>query len=326
MTAIKWGILGCGDVTETKSGPGFQKAEGSQLVAVMRRNGALAADYARRHGVPRSYDCAEALIADPEVDAVYIATPPAAHLPLALLCAAAGKPCYVEKPMALSHAQSQSMIAAFAAQGTPLFVAYYRRALPRFQKLYALLHSGAIGQPRYASLQLHQAPQAEDLDPSATPWRLDPSLAGGGRFVDMGAHQLDLLDWLLGPVAAAHGFATHHSGAHAAEDTVSASLLFAGNVSASASWCFAAGDKQDRCEIVGDKGRLLFSSFDDAPITLITSAGEENFSFTNPAHVQQPLIQNVVNALRGQGKALSTGESAARTDWVIDQILSRKTP
>src|SRR5277367_2165196 len=97
---IRWGILGCGDVTEIKSGPGFQKATGSKLVAVMRRNGKLAEDYARRHGVARWYDDVDALIHDPEVDAVYIATPPGVHLEMALKVAAADKPAYVEKPMA----------------------------------------------------------------------------------------------------------------------------------------------------------------------------------------------------------------------------------
>src|SRR3954462_7196180 len=99
MHSVRWGIIGCGDVTEVKSGPGFQKADGSALIAVMRRDGDKARDYARRHGVPCAYDRAEALIADPEVDAVYIATPPSSHLDLACLVAEAGKPCLVEKPM-----------------------------------------------------------------------------------------------------------------------------------------------------------------------------------------------------------------------------------
>src|SRR5688572_23614993 len=109
---IRWGILGCGDVTEIKTGPAFYKVPGSQLVAVMRRNGELAADFARRHGVPRWYDNAAALVNDPEVDAVYIATPPGAHLEGALLVAAAGKPVYMEKPMARNAAECDAMIAA----------------------------------------------------------------------------------------------------------------------------------------------------------------------------------------------------------------------
>src|SRR5579871_3895135 len=124
---IRWGILGCGKVAEVKSGPGFQRAEGSRLVAVMRRDGALAADFARRHSVPLWYDRAEALIEDPEVDAVYIATAPGSHLEYALQVCAAGKPAYVEKPMARNHTECLEMVESFHAAEVPLFVDYYRR-------------------------------------------------------------------------------------------------------------------------------------------------------------------------------------------------------
>lgn len=323
MQEIRWGILGCGEVTEVKSGPGFQKAQGSRLVAVMRRNVALAEDYARRHGIPRWYADAQALIDDPEVDAVYVATPPGAHYELALLCAAAGKPCYVEKPMALNHAQSRAMCEAFAAKGVPLFVAYYRRAMPRFQKIRELVLDGAIGAVRYVNLALHQPMPVEDANAASQPWRVDPAVAGGGRFVDMGSHQLDFLDYLFGLMQDVHGVAACQSGAYAVEDTVSASFRFASGVLGSASWCFAAGDKLDRCEIVGDQGRLVFSTFDDAPFSLIRADKEEYFSIPNPAHVQQPLIQQVVDTLLGRAECASTGQSAARTDAVIDRILGR---
>jgi predicted dehydrogenase len=320
---VRWGILGCGEVTEVKSGPGFQKAEGSQLVAVMRRNGELAADYAKRHGVPRWYDDAQALINDPEVDAVYVATPPASHKPLALLCAAAGKPCYVEKPMSMGHAESLEMIEAFRQAGVPLFTAYYRRAMPRFVKVRELLAAGAIGAVRYVNLVLHQPPAAEDLDPTTQPWRVDPAIAGGGRFVDMGSHQLDFIDALFGPITDVQGYFASHLPSARVEDTVSASFRCASGVIGSASWCFAAPDKLDRCEIVGETGRLVFSTFDESPVQLITTAGSEAFAIANPAHVQQPLIQNVVDCLLGRAEPLSTGESAARTDAVIDRILGR---
>ncbi len=173
MQTIRWGIIGCGDVTEVKSGPGFQKADHSSLVAVMRRNGALARDYAERHGVPRWYDDGAKLIADPEVDAVYIATPPDAHKPYTLLAAQAGKPVYVEKPMALNFGECQAMVAACQAAGTPLFVAFYRRALPRFIKIKALIDSGAIGEVRFINILLHQPA-------THRPYR--PSRPGVGRF------------------------------------------------------------------------------------------------------------------------------------------------
>ena len=130
---IRWGIIGCGEVCEVKSGPAFVKCAGSTLVAVMRRDGAKAGDYARRHGVRKWYDDAEKLIRDPEVDAVYVATPPGTHEHYALrvATAAAGKPCYVEKPMARSYVECARMVEAFRAAGRPLFVAYYRRARNR---------------------------------------------------------------------------------------------------------------------------------------------------------------------------------------------------
>ena len=134
MRTVRLGIIGCGNVTEVKSGPGFQKAKDSSLVAVMRRTGELAQDYAGRHDVPRWYADAEALIGDPEVDAIYIATPPSSHKEYVILAARAGKPIYVEKPMARTHAECQAMIAICREAGVPLYVAYYRRALPRFLK------------------------------------------------------------------------------------------------------------------------------------------------------------------------------------------------
>lgn len=156
MTTIRFGIIGCGNVTEVKSGPGFQKADQSALVAVMRRNGDLAQDYARRHGVPRWYTDAQALIDDPEVDVVYVATPPGSHLEYTLAAARAGKPVYVEKPMALNGAECDRMLAACREAQVPLYVAYYRRALPRFLKVKELLEAGAIGDIRYAATVQYQ--------------------------------------------------------------------------------------------------------------------------------------------------------------------------
>ena len=178
---IRWGILGCGDVTEKKSGPNAFNQPGSTLVAVMRRDAAKAADFAARHGVPRWYDDASALLADDEVDAVYIATPPSSHLPLAKLVAAAGKPLVVEKPMARSHAESRALADALSAAGLPCFVAYYRRAYPRMQRLRALVADGAVGRVTQVTYRHTRA---------AAPgggWRTDVPLSGGGHFVDVGS-------------------------------------------------------------------------------------------------------------------------------------------
>lgn len=322
MNTIRWGIIGCGNVAEVKSGPAFQKAEGSQLLAVMRRNGALAADYAKRHGVPRWYDDADALIHDADVDAVYIATPPSSHMDIALRCAEAGKPAYVEKPMAMNHAECMAMVRAFALAEVPLFVAYYRRALPRFEKVKNLIENGVIGLPRFVSIVLHRPPKPEDIDTSGN-WRTNPSIAGGGYFVDLAAHQIDFLVHLFGPIAVAKGFATNQAGLYKAEDIVTGSLRFENGVLGTGVWCFAAFDARDSIQIVGSDGRIEFGCFNESPISVSTARGIEAIPIPNPDHVQQPLIQTVVNELLGKGKSPSTGLSAAHTSWVMDKLLEQ---
>jgi predicted dehydrogenase len=321
LRTIRWGIIGCGDVTEVKSGPALQLANHSQLVAVMRRTGKLAEDYALRHGVPRWYDSAQGLIDDAEVDAVYIATPPNSHKDYTLLCARAGKPVYVEKPMARSFAECQAMIDACRTAGVPLFVAYYRRALQRFRKIKELVEAGAIGEVRFVNVTLYQRliPAAAGAD--ALPWRVIPEVAGGGLFVDLASHMLDFLDELLGPIRAAQGFAANQAGRYPAEDIVSGTFVFESGVQGVGSWCFSAFDRCDRTEIVGSAGKIAYATFEAQPIILTTPAGRTEFAIDDPPHIQQPLIQTVVDALNGAGACPSTGDSAARTSWVIDEML-----
>ena len=169
---VRWGILGVGNVTERKSGPGFQLAERSELVAVMRRNAGLAADYARRNNVPRWYDDADELINDPEVDAVYVATPPDSHREYAVRVAQAGKPVYVEKPMARTALECEEMISACERAGVGLFVAYYRRALPRFATVKELIDGGRIGQLRSVSIRNERAAQVGGAGGGG--WRVEP--------------------------------------------------------------------------------------------------------------------------------------------------------
>lgn len=322
MKTIRWGIIGCGDVTEIKSGPGLYKATHSQLLAVMRRNGALAADYAHRHGVPRWHDDAEAIIRAPDIDAIYVATVPGAHRDYVLRCAAAGKPVLVEKPMALDHDQCQEMIGACRTGGAPLWVAYYRRALPRFIAVRDLVRQNAIGPVRMVTSRqfLPLKPQAE-LNPRSPPWRVEPEMSGGGLFVDMASHTLDFLDFVFGPIEAVRAFADNQAGAYGADDIVTASYRFASGVLGSGAWCYAADREEEYNEIVGANGRILFSTTKAVPIRVLRGDSVDEIPVEDPPHVHQPLIQTIVDELNGQGQSPSTGESAARTSWVIDQIL-----
>lgn len=323
MKPIRWGIIGCGDVTEVKSGPALQKIEDSELVAVMRRDAAKAEDYARRHGVPRWYADADQLIADPDVDAVYIATPPDSHAEYTVKVAQAGKPVYVEKPMARNHAECEQMIAACETAGVPFFVAYYRRRLPGFLKVEELVKSGAIGQIRFVSASLLQPAREAGAEP--LPWRVLPDIAGAGYFFDLGSHLLDYLDYLLGPIAEVHGMAANQAGLYPAEDLACAHFTFESGIPGSGVWCFTVGEGQSRdsVEIHGSKGCITFSTFAFDPIRLETASGVEEFPSPRPEHVQQPLLQTVVDDLLGRGTCPSTGRSAARTSRVMDEVVSK---
>ena len=312
---IQWGIVGCGDVCEVKSGPGFQKAEGSALVAVMRRDRDRADDYARRHGVPRVHATADALIDDPDVHAVYIATPPSTHLDLALRVAAAGKPCLVEKPMAMNHAECARMVEAFRERRLPLWVAFYRRAMPRFLEVRALLRNGTIGRPTSAHV-LVKEPLADEQ--KRHDWRFDP-VAGGGLLLDLGSHCVDLLDFFLGPPTDVRGFSTNVSRAYATADLANMAARFADGAVATALWNFHADEKADALEIVGTEGRLLTPIFSDSDVIVTCQGRTEVLAIRNPPHVHQPLIQTIVDELRGRGRCESTGESGARSAWVLDR-------
>lgn len=324
MKTIRWGIIGCGDVTEVKSGPAFNKIPNSQLVAVMRRDGAKAQDYARRHGVPKWYDNAQALINDPEVDAVYIATPPGSHHDYTLQVAAAGKPVYVEKPMARTYAECQEMITACEQAQVPLFVAYYRRRLPSFLKVKELIDAGVIGDIRLVNIHLYH-PAQTNLNQENLPWRVQPEIAGGGLFYDLAPHQLDILDYILGPIASASGQTANQANLYPAEDIVTAQFRFESGVLGNGAWCFTVADPQrtDRMEIIGSNGKITFAAFDKIPVLLETADGKQPFDLSPPTHIQQPFIQTIVEELTGRGQCPSTGVTAARTAWVMDQIVGR---
>jgi 1,5-anhydro-D-fructose reductase (1,5-anhydro-D-mannitol-forming) len=318
MDEVRWGMLGCGDVTEVKSGPAFQKARDSSLVAVMRRDGAKAADYARRHGVPKSYDRADELIGDPEVSAVYIATPPSSHCELALRVAAAGKPCLVEKPMAVNHAECVRMIDVFRGRGVPLFVAYYRRAFPRFLAARELLRNGRIG--RVTSVHIFHYDRLLVGD-AAQIWRVDPAIAGAGLFLDLASHGLDLLDFFLGPICAVSGEAVNSGGTYVAEDVTAASFRFESGVVGTGIWNFNAVHSDNGIVITGSAGLLRMPVFTDADLLVVCDGREEAVPFRKPPHVHQPFVQSVVDELLGRGRCESTGDSAARTSWVMDRCV-----
>ncbi len=319
---ISWGIIGCGNVTEVKSGPAFNKVKDSRLVAVMRRNADLAKDYARRHNVPNFYSDASALINDKKVTAVYIATPPGSHKEYAMEVIRAGKPVYIEKPMALNYEECVDINEAAQKYKIPVFVAYYRRALPGFRLVQSFIEKGRIGKVRFVQLQLFKHPSAEELAGNL-PWRVDPAISGGGHFFDLASHQLDWLDHVFGPVQKIRSVVVNQAGLYKAEDFVSAEFVFPGDIVATGTWSFAVAPEsiRDSVEIFGSEGSIKFSTFSFEPIILTDSSGRQIFINERPENVQYYLIEKIVQALHGQGESPSTGISAARTSWVMDEVV-----
>jgi predicted dehydrogenase len=326
-TAVRWGVVGVGKVCELKSAPAMNTIPNSRLVAVMRRDAEKAEDYAARHEVPKWYSKATDLIHDPEVNAIYIATPPHVHLELTQLAAAAGKPVYVEKPMARTHAECLQMIQACEQASVPLFVAYYRRKLPHFLKIKELLEQEEIGVIRTVHINLKQVLTPNLVSKSAENWRVIPEIAGGGYFYDLASHQLDLLDFFFGKITHATGFSTNQAKAYPAEDLVTGTFVFENGVMGTGNWCFTTSSASEIDEIVidGSKGQLRFATFGEGAFTLLRpNQNPLHFHLELPHHIQRPLIQSIVEELLGKGTCPSTGITAARTNWVMEELVKNR--
>lgn len=326
MKKIKWGIVGCGDVTEVKSGPAFNKAKNSELIAVMRRDEAKAKDYALRHKVPKWYSNANDLIHDTDVNAVYIATPPSSHEEYAMAVINAGKPVYMEKPMSTDASSAGRMADAAREKGVKLVVAHYRREQPLFKKVKQLLTEKIIGEVRFVRSELYKQSLSEkELLVPKTAWRVDPLIAGGGLFHDLSPHQLDLMYYFFGEPDRASGISINQGGLYRADDLVAGNILFKNGVVFDGIWCFnvAKEDEKDFCEIAGEKGKISFSFFEHKLFTLRVNGETENFLFEPLEHVQQPMIEKVVDYFLDEGPNPCSGEEGVTVMKLIDDFTKK---
>ncbi|MEO6490144.1 MAG: Gfo/Idh/MocA family oxidoreductase [Ferruginibacter sp.] len=322
MTTIKWGIIGCGEVTEMKSGPAFNKINNSSLVAVMRRNGEKGKDYALRHNVPKCYMNADQLINDPDVNSVYIATPPLFHEQYAIAAMKAGKAVYVEKPMAVDTGSARRMLQVANEYNGKLVIAHYRREHPFFKKIKSLIDENAIGDIRFIKMDfLRKRMSSENLLIERNSWRVDPKISGGGLFYDLAPHQLDLMLFFCGEVEKVSGYSLNRSKTYNADDCTTANMLFKNGTLFNGVWCFdyPAGDT-DRVEIAGSKGTIHFSVFGKQEFILTTKEKRDTILFETPMHVQQPLIEKVVTYFLGNGKNPSSAENGMRVMELMEEI------
>ncbi len=323
---INWGFIGCGNVTELKSGPAFQKVEDSKVVAVMRRNGDLAKDYAQRHNIDKYYDNAYLLLSDTDVNAVYVATPPSSHAEYAMAALKFGKPVYIEKPMASSYWECKLIAEMACREGIDCFVAYYRRTLPYFLKIKELIDNGEIGKVSEVAVNFIKPPYESDLKSSSHTWRVNEEESGAGYFYDLASHQFDFMDFFFGPIVDAKGDSKNVSKLYNLEDTVDAEWSFENGINGRGHWEFAASveNRVDEVVIKGSNGTISFSTFMFTPIVLKNSNGEKQFTEKNPENIQYNLVNSINNYLNGKGGyPVSDYRSAMRTNWVMDKILGR---
>lgn len=316
---IRWGIIGCGNVTEVKSGPAYQKTEGFKIEAVMRRDADKAADYAKRHGIQKYYTNADDLINDTEIDAIYIATPPDTHKYYGLKVALAGKICCIEKPLAPNYQDCISIYETFEEKNIPLFVAYYRRTLPRFEQIKKWLDINSIGEIRH--IRWHLSKPTSEQDKSGTyNWRTDSEIATGGYFDDLASHGLDLFIHLLGNIKEVSGISLNQQGLYSSKDTVTACWAHETGVTGTGSWNFGCYEREDKVEIYGSKGKITFSVFENVPLVLTNEEGETALNIEHPENIQLYHVQQMREHLLGNSIHPSNGFTAAHTNWVMDKI------
>ncbi len=324
MTNINWGIIGCGNVTEVKSGPAFNKIPGSRLVAVMRRDASKAADYAKRHGVPRWYSDADLLMNDEEVNAIYIATPPASHLHYAIAALRKGLNVYVEKPVTLTALEAKQLADVVKSTGAKLTVAHYRRGLPLFLKIKELINNNLVGDIRTVQIRLWKSEKHFLVSDTETNWRVNPDLSGGGYFHDLAPHQLDLMLFYFGAPAKYSGYSINQSRNNQADDHVCGQLIFENGIVVNGSWCFNVSENQevDTCEIVGTKGKITFPFFGNE-LAWDIGKGEYVQTFDRPPHVEQAMITQVVSYFNGLQHNPCTIEEAVTVMEIMDEFVKQ---
>ena len=236
----------------------------------------------------------------------------------------------------MNYAEGAATIDACRRKGVPIWVAYYRRALPRFAKVRELVQDGAIGAVRMVvTRHFQRIPPPDQFHNDFWDWRLDASRADGGIFYEAVGHTLDILDFVLGPIGETRAFADNQARAYRGEDVVTAAFRFESGAYGSGAWCFCADFDDEYNEIVGAKGTIRFPTFPPlkpgsgtrpAPIRLQRGDTVEEFPIADPPYVHQPLIQTIVDEMNGAGRCPSTPESALRTARVIEDVLADFRP
>lgn len=319
MKQITWGMIGCGDVTEIKNGPGLYLAKNSCLKGITNRTISKADDWVKRHNHGIVYQSVDDLLADEEIDIVYIAVTPDKHMEFALACAKAGKHCLIEKPLAMDYKQGIEIKKAFDEVGKKAFVAFYRRSLNKFQKVKQLMDSGRIGKVEAINV-VRYVPALADREQ----WRMKESISGGNIFTETDIHTLDFIDYIMGEVIEFHYSKSISNNDNTSFDSLSLDLKFKNGCIGAGQWLYNCKHSLDRFEIIGREGIIQFQVFhNSSPILVIDSQGSESIFIEDSSHVGLNMQQLIVDELNGCGNFPGTIDAALRSLYIVDTIYHK---
>ena len=318
MRTIRWGLIGCGDISRKRVAPALRDAEHSELHAVARAQADLAGEFAAAFGVRKHYADWRELISDPEIDAVYIATPVDLHAEQTIATARAGKHVLCEKPLALTAADCGRASAACDEAGVQLGVAYYRRFYPVLDRIKQIIAAGEIGRPVMARINAFESFNPEPGEPRH--WLIEKKRSGGGPMMDFGCHRIEVLMNLLGPIDRTIAFTDQVRLQRDVEDTAGAFFHFKRGAHATLLVSHAAFESQDTLDVFGSEGTLRVPVLNEGQLLVKTRESERSESHPPHSNLHQPLVEDFVNALLAD-RAPSVGADVGREVQRIEELI-----
>jgi predicted dehydrogenase len=320
MTKVRWGLIGCGDISRKRIAPALRDSAVSEFVAVCRSRAELAESFAREFGAKKWYPTWQDLLRDDEIDAVYIATPVHLHASQTIAAAAAGKHVLCEKPLAMSVEECDQMMAACRAGNAKFGTAYYRHFYPVIKRIKSVIAAGEIGTPILAQINAF-----ENFDPPADhprAWLLKKSLAGGGPMFDFGCHRIEVLINLLGAVTDVRAMNANVAYDREVEDTAMALFRFDGGACGVLSVTHAAQEPQDTIDIFGSLGSIRVPVLNEGHMRVVTREGERRESHPPAANLHAPLIEDFADAVLTGREPLVNGEIGRAVALVEERIYA----
>ncbi|MEP6947087.1 MAG: Gfo/Idh/MocA family oxidoreductase [Acidobacteriota bacterium] len=315
---LPWGLIGAGDIVRRRVAPALKALENCELVSVSRGQAELAESFAAEFGIRKWFADWRELLADGEIDAVYIATPVYLHAEQTIAAAEAGKHVLCEKPMALNVADCDRMIAACRANNVRLGIAYYRRFYPVLARVREIIGNGIIGKPVFAQINAFEF--IPPTDEATQSWFFNKQKGGGGPMIDFGCHRLELLTHLFGKATAVESIVTNVAFDREVEDTAAALLKFESGTCASVIVTHAVREAQDTLDIFGTAGSIHIPVLNAGQLRLVNIEGESTEIHSAAANTHQPLIDEFSESvLSGRDPAVGglTGRAIAE---LIDRI------